>query len=36
MWTHEDLFMAFGGGNPYGPPHLHPEGVVEQARNGGR
>ncbi|WP_061299433.1 acyl-CoA synthetase [Herbidospora cretacea] len=35
MWTHEDLFMAFGGGNPYGPPHATPEGVVEQARNGG-
>ncbi|WP_369409022.1 acyl-CoA synthetase [Herbidospora yilanensis] len=35
LWTHEDLFMAFGGGNPYGPPHTAPEGVIEQARNAG-
>ncbi|GLX98421.1 acyl-CoA synthetase [Herbidospora sp. NBRC 101105] len=35
LWTHEDLFMAFGGGNPYGPPHTTPEAVIEQARTAG-
>ena len=23
MWRHEDLFFAFGGGNPYGEPRAH-------------
>ncbi|GAA0396706.1 acyl-CoA synthetase [Acrocarpospora corrugata] len=35
MWHVEDLFMAFGGGNPYGDPLPSPEAVVEQARNAG-
>ncbi|GAA1305067.1 acyl-CoA synthetase [Planotetraspora silvatica] len=33
MWRVEDLFMAFGGGNPYGAPLETPESVIEQARN---
>ncbi|MEW9527237.1 acyl-CoA synthetase [Microbispora sp. NPDC049125] len=32
MWRSEDLFMAFGGGNPYGDPLPTPEAVIEQAR----
>jgi acyl-CoA synthetase (AMP-forming)/AMP-acid ligase II len=35
MWRTEDLFMAFGGGNPYGDPHETPDQVVEFARNFG-
>ncbi|MFC4058145.1 acyl-CoA synthetase [Planomonospora corallina] len=35
MWRTEDLFFAFGGGNPYGDPLPTPEAVVEQARAGG-
>ncbi|MEO3859397.1 acyl-CoA synthetase [Acrocarpospora sp. B8E8] len=35
MWHVEDLFMAFGGGNPYGAPLSSPEAVIEQARNSG-
>ncbi|GIH29806.1 fatty-acyl-CoA synthase [Acrocarpospora phusangensis] len=35
MWHVEDLFMAFGGGNPYGAPLASPEAVIEQARNSG-
>ncbi|MCT9928921.1 acyl-CoA synthetase [Planotetraspora sp. A-T 1434] len=33
MWRVEDLFMAFGGGNPYGDPLPTPEAVIEQAGN---
>ncbi|GAA4579302.1 acyl-CoA synthetase [Planotetraspora phitsanulokensis] len=33
MWRVEDLFMAFGAGNPYGAPLETPEAVIEQARN---
>ncbi|GGS79812.1 fatty-acyl-CoA synthase [Planobispora rosea] len=35
MWRTEDLFFAFGGGNPYGDPLPTPEAVVEQARASG-
>jgi 3-oxocholest-4-en-26-oate---CoA ligase len=35
MWRCEDLFMAFGGGNPYGEPRKTPEEVIEAAANGG-
>ncbi|GIH74603.1 acyl-CoA synthetase [Planobispora longispora] len=35
MWRTEDLFFAFGGGNPYGDPLPTPEAVIEQARNSG-
>ncbi|MFC4586399.1 acyl-CoA synthetase [Sphaerisporangium corydalis] len=35
MWRTEDLFMAFGGGNPYGEPHREPGQVIETARNSG-
>jgi 3-oxocholest-4-en-26-oate---CoA ligase len=35
MWRSEDLFMAFGGGNPYGEPHGSPEEVVEFAKSFG-
>lgn len=35
MWRCEDLFMAFGGGNPFGPPRATPAEVVEAARTGG-
>ncbi|GIH89841.1 acyl-CoA synthetase [Planobispora siamensis] len=35
MWRTEDLFFAFGGGNPYGEPLPTPEAVIEQARNSG-
>ncbi|MFE3453417.1 acyl-CoA synthetase [Nonomuraea sp. NPDC059194] len=31
MWRCEDLFMGFGGGNPYGEPRQSPEQVVEEA-----
>ncbi len=35
MWRCEDLFMAFGGGNPYGDPRETPEAVVAAASAGG-
>jgi acyl-CoA synthetase (AMP-forming)/AMP-acid ligase II len=35
MWRCEDLFMAFGGGNPFGPPRATPGEVIEAARGGG-
>ncbi|GII75303.1 fatty-acyl-CoA synthase [Sphaerisporangium rufum] len=35
MWRTRDLFMAFGGGNPYGEPHKEPRQVVETAAAGG-
>ncbi|WP_214109981.1 acyl-CoA synthetase [Acrocarpospora catenulata] len=35
MWHTEDLFMAFGGGNPWGAPLTSPDAVIEQARNAG-
>ncbi|MEU0566669.1 acyl-CoA synthetase [Nonomuraea sp. NPDC005983] len=31
MWHVEDLFMAFGGGNPYGEPRATPQEVVGEA-----
>lgn len=31
MWHTEDLFMAFGGGNPYGEPRATPQEVVDEA-----
>ncbi|MFC7386284.1 acyl-CoA synthetase [Sphaerisporangium rhizosphaerae] len=31
MWRTRDLFMAFGGGNPYGEPHKEPGQVIETA-----
>ncbi|MGV9774293.1 acyl-CoA synthetase [Streptosporangium sp. NPDC003464] len=31
MWRTEDLFFAFGGGNPYGDPRATPQEVVEAA-----
>ncbi|NUR85150.1 MAG: acyl-CoA synthetase [Nonomuraea sp.] len=31
MWHSEDLFMAFGGGNPYGEPRATPQHVVDEA-----
>lgn len=31
MWQTEDLFMAFGGGNPYGPPRATPQEVIDEA-----
>ncbi|MET9340240.1 acyl-CoA synthetase [Nonomuraea sp. NPDC003804] len=31
MWHVEDLFMGFGGGNPYGEPRETPEQVIEEA-----
>ncbi|MGW4403093.1 acyl-CoA synthetase [Nonomuraea sp. NPDC004702] len=31
MWHVEDLFMAFGGGNPYGDPRTTPQEVVDEA-----
>lgn len=31
MWHVEDLFMAFGGGNPYGEPRESPAHVIEEA-----
>ncbi|MGE5292837.1 MAG: acyl-CoA synthetase [Micromonosporaceae bacterium] len=35
MWRTEDLFFAFGGGNPGGPPVASPDEVVEKARTSG-
>ena len=35
MWRTEDLFFAFGGGNPGGEPVTSPEEVVEKARTSG-
>jgi acyl-CoA synthetase (AMP-forming)/AMP-acid ligase II len=35
MWRCEDLFMAFGGGNPYGDPRETPEAVIEGALGSG-
>jgi acyl-CoA synthetase (AMP-forming)/AMP-acid ligase II len=35
MWRTEDLFMGFGGGNPYGAPHTRPEQVIETAAGSG-
>ncbi|MCW2947342.1 MAG: acyl-CoA synthetase [Actinoallomurus sp.] len=32
MWRNEDLFMAFGGGNPYGDPRGTPGEVIEFAK----
>ncbi|MEO3887146.1 acyl-CoA synthetase [Nonomuraea sp. B5E05] len=31
MWHVEDLFMGFGGGNPYGEPRATPQEVVDEA-----
>ncbi|MFC4534552.1 acyl-CoA synthetase [Sphaerisporangium dianthi] len=31
MWRTRDLFMAFGGGNPYGEPHKEPRQVIDTA-----
>ncbi|MEU6712854.1 acyl-CoA synthetase [Nonomuraea sp. NPDC046802] len=35
MWHVEDLFMAFGGGNPYGEPRATPQEVVDEAVKAG-
>ncbi|NRQ39264.1 acyl-CoA synthetase [Nonomuraea sp. NN258] len=35
MWHVEDLFMAFGGGNPYGAPRATPQEVVDEAVKAG-
>jgi acyl-CoA synthetase (AMP-forming)/AMP-acid ligase II len=35
MWRCEDLFMAFGGGNPYGDPRETPSAVIEAAQDSG-
>ncbi|MCO5997717.1 acyl-CoA synthetase [Actinoallomurus rhizosphaericola] len=35
MWRCEDLFMAFGGGNPYGEPRRTPDEVIEAAKSSG-
>ncbi|GAB3962804.1 acyl-CoA synthetase [Actinoallomurus acanthiterrae] len=35
MWRSTDLFMAFGGGNPYGDPRETPESVIEAAQASG-
>jgi acyl-CoA synthetase (AMP-forming)/AMP-acid ligase II len=35
MWRVEDLFIAFGGGNPYGAPLPTPQAVVDQAAASG-
>lgn len=35
MWRCEDLFMAFGGGNPYGEPRATPGEVIESAKGAG-
>jgi acyl-CoA synthetase (AMP-forming)/AMP-acid ligase II len=35
MWRCEDLFMAFGGGNPYGDPRATPAEVIESALGSG-
>ncbi|MEV4804938.1 acyl-CoA synthetase [Nonomuraea sp. NPDC049421] len=31
MWHVEDLFMGFGGGNPYGEPRATPQEVIDEA-----
>ncbi|GII82820.1 acyl-CoA synthetase [Sphaerisporangium siamense] len=31
MWRTRDLFAAFGGGNPFGPPLTEPRQVIESA-----
>ncbi|WP_043627053.1 acyl-CoA synthetase [Nonomuraea candida] len=31
MWHVEDLFMGFGGGNPYGAPRATPQEVIDEA-----
>ncbi|MEV4562762.1 acyl-CoA synthetase [Nonomuraea sp. NPDC049419] len=31
MWHVEDLFMGFGGGNPYGEPRSTPQEVIDEA-----
>ncbi|MFI7616504.1 acyl-CoA synthetase [Nonomuraea terrae] len=31
MWHVEDLFMGFGGGNPYGLPRATPQEVIDEA-----
>jgi acyl-CoA synthetase (AMP-forming)/AMP-acid ligase II len=33
MWRTRDLFMGFGGGNPYGEPRETPPQVIEHAKN---
>jgi len=35
MWRTEDLFFAFGGGNPYGEPRATPGEVIEAAAASG-
>ncbi|GAA0336902.1 acyl-CoA synthetase [Actinoallomurus spadix] len=35
MWRCEDLFMAFGGGNPFGEPRRTPGEVIEAAKGSG-
>ncbi|MEV0619463.1 acyl-CoA synthetase [Nonomuraea sp. NPDC050404] len=35
MWHMEDLFMGFGGGNPYGEPRATPQEVVDEAAKAG-
>lgn len=35
MWHTRDLFMAFGGGNPWGAPHTTPRQVVDTATASG-
>ncbi|MFI7441412.1 acyl-CoA synthetase [Nonomuraea indica] len=35
MWHVEDLFMAFGGGNPYGEPRATPREVIDAAAGSG-
>ncbi|MGW0801666.1 acyl-CoA synthetase [Nonomuraea sp. NPDC002799] len=35
MWHVEDLFMAFGGGNPYGEPRATPQEVIDEATKAG-
>jgi len=35
MWHVEDLFMAFGAGNPTGPPRRTPQEVIDEAAKAG-
>ncbi|MEO3813722.1 acyl-CoA synthetase [Sphaerisporangium sp. B11E5] len=35
MWHTRDLFMAFGGGNPWGAPHTRPQQVIDTALGSG-
>src|SRR3569833_1322467 len=35
MWRCEDLFMAFGAGNPYGEPRATPQEEIDAARASG-